>query len=209
MLPDAGYYRATLNFTGPGVPTGASIVFAGVNATADPPATIGNNIATAWVAANMDDQQTADGAITTIHVKLGPDETGPSAVFSTNIPGTQNVACVPANVSALIHKTTSLGGRRGRGRMYLPLLPEANVDDSSLLLSAARTGIQTAITAFLAGLVAADIQMALEHSPSYDWAIVNGQPRRIPTGDPVPDPTLVTAASVESTVATQRRRLRR
>lgn len=109
-------------------------------------------------------------------------------------------AKMPSNVALLVRKLSSRGGRRGRGRMYVPwLLTDTEVDDVGNVLPASRTNLQTAFNNFLTDLAAASptgpfAPMYLLHS---DGGSTNPG-----------SPNLVTALQVDSLVATQRRRLR-
>lgn len=107
---------------------------------------------------------------------------------------------VPSNVALLVKKATNRGGRRGRGRMYVPwIVDEAQCDDVGQLAGAYRTSLQAAFTNFLTDLAAAaptgpNAPMYLLHSSG---------------GSTTPGaPNEVTSLTVDSLVATQRRRLR-
>lgn len=99
----------------------------------------------------------------------------------------------PSNCAVLVRKNTALGGRRGRGRMYLPpfMLAEGSVDPNGNLDSAFVTGnTQNCTTAF----------------------VTNMNPVLFHNSDgvtPAPAPTPITSVAVQSKIATQRRRMRR
>lgn len=129
-------------------------------------------------------------------MKWGPDETGPSgedvrlAVGGVGTPG------LPPNVAWLIRKQTALGGRRGRGRWYIPGVPEAAADSNGALASASATAMNVAVGNFLTDMVAG----ALEPVVLHDGPAVSGSPE--------PAPTPITGLVCATHVATQRRRLR-
>lgn len=208
-LDIAGFARVTMTWTGAGAPSGASVVWCVSNTTDLAPMQIGQAFETIWGTSGMDDQQTNDVVLSSVLVKLSPDETGASGLESANVPGTQNVTSMPPNVSFLVHKNTADGGRRGRGRAFIPGVPEASVDDSGVVAGAVITAISSALTSFRTTLEASDLPLFLEHDRSYTWIIDGGQPRRVPSGPAAPVPTPITTLSLDSRVATQRRRLRR
>lgn len=208
MTIPTGFAEVTLHWTGLGAPNGADVVF-GVQNQADQPAgDIVGDAGSAFIAANLDDRLADDVSITLIKVKLGPDETGASAEAAVSIPGTQGATSVTPAVSALAKKGTAIGGRRGRGRMYFPGVSDTTFDDSGIMNGAAVTAWNTALAAFLTELDSRDIPMVLLHSPATIWQLQNGQPRRVPTGDAVPAPYLVTTLTIDGRAGTQRRRQR-
>lgn len=189
IIPD-GYAQVNLQYTGVNVPTGAEVTF-GVEADGLANATaIGNGVADAVVASTLMANFVNDVVISTIHVKVGPNETGPFADVAVNIPGTTTSPPLPANVSLLVKKSTPLGGRKGAGRMFFPGVPEAAVDDAGNVDGAYLSAVQTDLNALLTQLEAELCPMYLLH------------------GDAT-TPSQVLALTVLSPAATQRRRLRR
>ena len=93
-------------------------------------------------------------------------------------------------VAYLVKKLTALGGRRNRGRFYLPGVVESKVDGAGNVLGAFQTTIQTSMDDFMTDTGAADIGVVILHSDGGT-------------------PTDVTSLQVEPKVATQRRRLKR
>jgi hypothetical protein len=131
-----------------------------------------------------------------VTVRSGPDGTG--AVWTVNraVLGSVVGSPCPPNTAMLIAKNTGVGGRRNRGRAYVPGIDEAQVDPAGNILSAALTAIQADATAWLTE-TAAMVQVSevvLFHSTPLGVA---GLP-----------PTAVTSMTVRPKVATQRRRLR-
>ncbi len=113
------------------------------------------------------------------------------------------------NTAALVKKTTARGGRRGRGRYFLPaVLQEAAVDQAGNLTVAMRNLIQTAATDLYGALKLIAGGPVLLHD---DQVIVGYSST---TGKPVygtivpgpPDP--ITALTADTRAATQRRRMR-
>lgn len=142
--------------------------------------------------------------MTNVIGRFGQDAADPLVVETLVAPvrGTNASASLPQNCALLIRKQTGLGGRAGRGRLFLPgVLQEAEVGDTGVLNTDFKTAMQTNANAVLTGLAAADpvsgatSPMVLLHGP-------NG------TTGVTPAPTLVDALVVDSVIATQRRRLR-
>lgn len=107
--------------------------------------------------------------------------------------GAANLTAPPPNVAVLLRKRTARGGRRGRGRMYLPWwCQETDIDEAGRLTGAAISSRNTAANLFLNTLSGADTPMVILHS----------QGRTTPG-----QPNLVTTLTCDPVVATQRRRL--
>ncbi len=128
-------------------------------------------------------------------------------VGSTTDTGDVNQESISANCALLVHKRTSRGGRRGRGRMYVPwCLPESSLDQAGRILSAELALLQTEADDFLAALIAL---------PTVDAMVVLHSESRPPEsgGPPVPSipglPNVVTSLQCDAIIGTQRRRLGR
>lgn len=123
--------------------------------------------------------------------------TGPAMGLSrVTAPGLLAQPTVPVNSAFLVKKGTALGGRRHRGRWYLP--PAWIGEDligagGAISITSAYTTLQSRLTAYLAAIAALQFPMYLLH----------GGP-----GDFVPPPTLVTSLTLQPLLATQRRRMR-
>lgn len=109
-----------------------------------------------------------------------------------NVTGTKSALTVPINSALLLQKTTARGGRMGRGRCFLPPIwtAEGNIDQSGVVTSFDLSGIQTLWDSALTALLASDCPPVLLHSDGS-----------------TPDP--ITSWTVNQTLATQRRRMRR
>ena len=107
-------------------------------------------------------------------------------------PGGNAGAASPPNTAMLVKKGTSRGGRKGRGRMFVPGLPADYVADTGFLagvqgvlndqFNTLMTGLKTDLN---------DAELVLLHSEPGDG-----------------DPDVITSFTVDNMVATQRRRLR-
>lgn len=132
--------------------------------------------------------------------------------------GAQAGAGYPPNVAIVVEKITSRAGRRGRGRMFIPGVPESNADDNGLLGTNA-TAWNNQGTSFLNTLAAAaggsavgsPVVPLLFHGPTSVTTVTTGPGIRTVTtteGAAGPDPDVITGLVVDPKLATQRRRLR-
>lgn len=101
---------------------------------------------------------------------------------------------LPVNCAFLVRKVTGLGGRRNRGRMYLPGCNDNLVDTLGTLTSGGVTSLQAACDAFRTALLAtAEIDdLVVLHTATI----------------PAVTPTVITSLAIDPRIATQRRRLR-
>lgn len=136
---------------------------------------------------------------TGVHVVIGND--GPPIVgtYITSVPGTGGSnATLPQNCSLIVKKTTGFGGRKFRGRFYMPpiSLAEADVNNVGMIDSGVAAAIQGYVDAWISdtlsalGVICGTTAVFLLHSSAS------------------PVPTEVTGIQVENQIATQRRRLR-
>lgn len=132
------------------------------------------------------------------NVTMGPVQVYVGAVGGTvpgtaagSFPGQLNIASPPPNVAVLVHKNTTLGGRKGRGRMFIPwYVDKGSIDEAGGIDGTQRTNINNSLDNMLTALDAADYPMRLLHNDSTV-------------------PSAVTGLTVDSRVATQRNRLGR
>jgi hypothetical protein len=151
---------------------------------------------------SMSNQYTFRG----VHVRVGPDGLGQVLVVERAVLGSSVASPVPPNTAVLIAKQTGLGGRRNRGRAYIPGIDEALVDPAGNLTPGALTAFQTDATAWLAETAAmAEVSEVVIFHSTPDKQEVPGGPL-VP--QPAIAPTAVTSMVVRPKVATQRRRLR-
>lgn len=196
-MPTApGFANVAIQLTHSGMSRPAYLTF-GVDPTSTDPQLIATSVSGACAAAgslmSMLDNETT---LTEVRTSLGTDG-GEDLVggISTSVSGGAALTSLPPNCAVLIHKRTSRGGRRGRGRFFLPwAIGEGNVDEAGLVASLQMTSIQTAMTTWLGALSTANVPMVLLHDPG-----------RTSPGPP----NLVTALTVDKMISTQRRRLGR
>lgn len=105
--------------------------------------------------------------------------------------GTQSATCLPPNCAAVVTKSSALAGRSNRGRAYLPAayLPETAVSPAGVIDSGLVATLQGVLGETLIDLATAGLTMVILHSEA---------------GTPSP----VSSFSLQTLIATQRRRLR-
>jgi hypothetical protein len=188
-----GYAQANFFFGGVGLPSGAECTLGiDVQTEGDTPNLLAENLWDSW-RDHILPNQSSDLNITGCTVKYGPQLTGPTGVFFQSAPGLLGSSAVPSNTAYLVSKTTAAGGRAGRGRMFVPGCQETEVSSSGTILLARQTAINTALETFRAELV----------SEGHPAVLLHG------AGSPLFVPNPITGLECQSTVATQRRRLRR
>lgn len=114
------------------------------------------------------------------------------------IDGTATIVPPPPNVSVLVRKRTTRGGKRGRGRWYMPCAwISENMIDHLGNIDANISTVQGVVDDLIDGMAGADLVPQILHAPS-----------KLDPAAPVPPPTDILAMSVQRRVATQRKRLR-
>lgn len=107
---------------------------------------------------------------------------------------------LPQNCALLIQKRSGVGGRRNRGRMYVPLiLGESAVDNVGVIQASQVTALNTTLSTFMDILQNGAEPAGMPTPP----VILHSDD----TGTP-PPPTPITSMQVSPLLATQRRRLR-
>lgn len=106
--------------------------------------------------------------------------------------GTHAGAPLPNNCAILFRKVTAAGGRRHRGRMYIPGVAETSVGESGILAPALQTIANTAALALRTNLVALATVDTLQLFHQSDAFV----------------PTEITTLTAQNRIATQRRRMR-
>lgn len=132
--------------------------------------------------------------ISGVRMRVGQDGGDPLIVFfAGSETGDSTASMLPQNCALLVTKTTNLGGRKGKGRFYVPnILVEGSVSQTGFIDSSAFTAMQTISTQFFEALESFTLPMVLLHNEY----------------TPQPEPTLVTSLVPSDLIATQRRRLR-
>jgi hypothetical protein len=198
MFIPAGFAQVSYEFTGTTVPTGAAVTF-GVEVLDDQTVfEVADGAAGAWDAF-LADEFSENLTLSNIHVKMGPNDTGPIIDLGHAQSGAFIATAVSPAVALLVRKNTDLGGRHNRGRLYHPGWTETRVGADGVIPEASLTEAQGTFDNWYASLGEDHgIPMVLLHAERDKF----GNPQEL-------DPTAVTGVSVESTVGTQRRRQRR
>lgn len=111
---------------------------------------------------------------------------------TTPVPGLRAGEALPPNCAMLVRKLTASGGRRNRGRMYVPAVTEADVGSLGVINTAWQATVNAAMNA---------LYIALVNSARIDQIVL--------FHDTAPfTPTVVTGLELQPKIATQRRRLR-
>lgn len=188
IIPN-GFGQVTLEWGGIALPEGAATVW-GFNAQpGDQPQDIANGIGLV-VETRLLPLMSTEVTLVSVAVKKGPNATGQFARVAIGEAGEQAGDPVSPAVSLLVSKTTGFGGRKNRGRMYLPGLREANISSGGVVASNNLASWQGALDLMLEDLETGLVPMVILHSSSSD-------------------PTVVTSLQAQSIVATQRQRQRR
>lgn len=119
--------------------------------------------------------------------------------------GTNAMSSLPPNCAILLRKITGVGGRRNRGRVYLPfMLNEGEVDETGAISAGVKTDVNAAAALWLADLADGDGYMCIANR-TYDvaWDV---SPRHLVSVEMGPE---VTSLLCEPTIATQRKRMPR
>lgn len=197
-MPTApGFADVSIELTQTGLTRPAYITF-GINPVSTDLTVIADQVRLAYSGAGALNS-VMDSTVTTtaIRVSLGTDGTEDLAyVLALTLGGgAASSTTLPPNCALLVHKQTSRGGRRGRGRMFVPwVVKEADCDEAGVIASSPLAIIQNALNAFKAGLVTQTVPMYLFHGP----------------GNTTPGaPTAVDFLIADRLISTQRRRLGR
>lgn len=111
---------------------------------------------------------------------------------TVNVAGGRTANALPQNCAFLCRKLTASGGRRGRGRFYMPGVAEADVGNIGDVLSGMQTVLATnlpLVLSDLVGLAQVDNVVLLHQSVPFT-------------------PNVITSLTADVRIATQRRRLR-
>jgi hypothetical protein len=129
-------------------------------------------------------------------VRLGQDGGEPLVgVLPTLTNGGRSGESIAPNCALLVHKRTARGGRRHRGRWFVPwIMTQGSLFETGVVLGTEVTTLQTIMTNLRTALATANVPMAVLHGEGK-------------TAIPAPD--LVTSLTVDGIISTQRRRLGR
>lgn len=184
-----GYGQVIQFWGGTGLPRGAATTWGIRNDAEMEPADVAGTFAVNW---NSNTPPAYPNTITQTDVlaRLGPSSAPYTGVITNTRTGTSSTDGVSPNTSMLVRRFTLMGGRRGRGRVFLPILGENTLGNGGTIVPATVASWQTGLNDFMAAMNTIGLPLCLIHSE-----------------DLTPSP--ITSLSVEATAATQRRRLRR
>jgi len=138
------------------------------------------------------------GAYTMVGARcyVGSDGDYPVGEFTVASGGGSGATVCPSNCAMLIKKLSALGGRRNRGRMFIPpgYMSEANVDHNGFITPGTLATLQSDADNFYADITSA--------STLTDGAVI------FHTESPTA-PTLITSLTVAPQIATMRQRMRK
>lgn len=185
LLNRSAYLTFGCNPSGTDAATMASAVNTAINASGSLKTMLDNNV-----------------SIGTITVRYGVEAADDVvATFGSAVVGTLTQASMPPNVALLVYKKTTRGGRRGRGRLFIPwALQTAAVAEDGQIVSSYILTANAALEQFRATLITSDMPMCILHRPSAPGT-------QKPSVPGTPDP--VTQLIASPLVSTQRRRLGR
>lgn len=189
MIIPEEYGQVNFRHAGIGLPNGAECTL-GFNNEGGP--LQADEAAEAWAtiwAANIVPQMSSSVTFTGTYVKLGPNQFGPFAEFPAAVQGSEGSTCDVPSVAALIIKNTALGGRQGRGRMFLPGLEENEINTGGEISSTRRTLLDAGFVDLMADATTALMLPVVLHNDALA-------------------PTPITSMVTAGLAATQRRRLR-
>jgi hypothetical protein len=155
-------------------------------------------IATVARGAWVDNIQTLTSSVVDlvrVVAKFGPNDTGRTIENTSSASGSNGGALLPPNSCVLVRKLTALGGRKGRGRAYIPGISSisGSLDSAGNFSQANADSISAAVQQLvddLAGHVNGPYIGVVLHSTAS------------------PGPSVITNVSCQPKLATQRRRLR-
>jgi hypothetical protein len=188
----AGFAQVNWKFTGSAAPRGAEVTMGwDLSAYPNTPEELAADAAATWVDTFLTFQSSAI-ELSSVLAKYGPNNIGPSAEISVGEVGGQSNATFPPQVSVLVRKLTSAGGRAGRGRFFIPGVGETTANESGIIPSDILGNWQGQADDFIDAMVGFGLVPVVLHGAD----------------SPITVPSPITSLQVSNTVGTQRRRLR-
>lgn len=196
FLP-VGFYTYTFAFDGTSLPTGAAMTGCGIVTNASTPLATAQALRGEFLS-RLSPFQPSTVNLKSTYVRYGSDDgTGLSATDFTQGTGASSSAPASPGVALLIRHQTGLGGRRGRGRWFMPGVLEPQVDGAGTVLSTFVTSVNAALATMLTNLSTQGIPLAVGHR----------YPALQTTGRLAPN--VIIESRLDSRLATQRKRQRR
>jgi len=202
MSTQPGIAHVIITLRHPLVRRPAAVTLA-VDPTSTNPATVASAVYIAFIAASslksLIDSDVVIGPTTAYLGQDGGDDL--SGVHPATTVGGAGASALHQGSAVLLTKVTARGGRRGKGRMYLPwAVAPGNVDETGIIGAGTVTAINAAAATFLSALNSGNVPMMVLHKESPPGT---AQPSVPPAAD------LVTSLTVSSLISSQRRRLGR
>ena len=186
--------RLVFEFNTPGnMSTAATTLDLDAAITADP-GVVAASARSAWVA-NLLSLTTDEWFLGDVTLYMPSGGGSIPYVSAGSTPGSTGTP-MSAAVSLLVTKRTNIGGRRGKGRMFLPPPPQTQVNADGTVAAGFLATSRGHLTDFFNDIVAID--------PSIQPVVHTRASGGLPSGN-----TLITELWLEPEVATQRRRQRR
>lgn len=194
MKIDEGMAQANLKFTGALLPTGAEITLGmDIIDFAGGPIDAGGNISDNWATCGILACLGTSLNMSSVLVKFGPNDDGPAAEYVQARFGTRSGNQCSPQVAGLVRKVTLGGGRKNRGRFFLPGMLENDLQDDGLFSGTYITLVNTALADFLTKMQADNLRPVVLHSEATGSAAIHD----------------ITTFQLDARCATQRRRNRR
>jgi hypothetical protein len=192
MLIPEDYAQVNHFFTGAGMPRGGQVTYGVLLIAGATPTQVATEVSNIFEA-RWKSAMPSSITHSKVRVKFGPNEDGPFVDGGSSFAGTYSTAVDSPQVAVLMRKDTGFGGRHGSGRLFMPIVPEADTQSGGNIDPTALAALQSRATTWIADLLAGTYVdgMHLLH---------NAAP---------PNPYLVTGLSVQQLLATQRRRIRK
>lgn len=196
MTVPPGYAEISVQFKHTLLSRPAFITF-GVDPTSTDPTTVAQACGSAVrLAGSLGTRVDSTVTIGPTTARLGTDGSGTLVgVDTVTSNGGLSGSSAPPNVALLVHKRSGRGGRRGRGRLFIPwAVASGDPDERGTIIGTSITAWNTALQIFLVDLTTRNCPMVILHEPGRTVA---------------PAPDIVTGLVADNLVATQRRRLGR
>jgi hypothetical protein len=190
MIIPINYCQINFVYGGLAAPTGAENVLGGFPFSGGLNAAETADLAIAAWTDNIAALVVNDLTLSSVRVKMGPNSTGVSVEVGSGQTGAAGGAGMTPQNALLVSKNTDFGGRKGKGRWFLPGITEGSADESGTVPSGVVAIYQAAFDSFLADMSTGGCPLYLLHADATE-------------------PYQITSFAVQSLMATIRDRIRR
>lgn len=198
LLP-AGFTDVCVAFLRTGDQEEMCVTFGVASGSEEDPFAIATSVALDWAAAipaaNL--PNVVHGTRVTTRVSQGDDPPliGEAALAQT---GTASGSTLPQNCAYIFRKATSFGGRRGRGRMFLPWALANDITATGVISTTAVSNYNS-----LGATLLSNLNSGTAGTKISPMVILHND-----GGPSTPGPSVVTSLTLDPVIGTQRRRLR-